>query len=99
MPFLDLAGTPAVRFPDPKIKRIRPDGSQPYTAYYAPLVYLQNGTYNYILSNPPACGLAQGIRLSSAPHLAHALSVRPHLLPPPTFRPLSRRQPPLTPSA
>jgi hypothetical protein len=54
MPFLDLAGTPAVRFPDPKIKRIRPDGSQPYTAYQAPLVYAaQTDSYSPLLTAPP----------------------------------------------
>lgn len=34
-----LAGTPAVRYPDPLVKRVLPDGSQPYTAYQAALIW------------------------------------------------------------
>jgi hypothetical protein len=39
MPFLNLAGKPAIRFPDPKIASISPNGTQPYSVYEAPLVY------------------------------------------------------------
>jgi hypothetical protein len=51
MPFLDLAGTPAVRFPDPRIKRVNPDGTQRYTAYQALLVWYDghNGYYSTVI--------------------------------------------------
>lgn len=39
MPFLNLAATPAVRFPDPLEKRVSPNGVQPYSAYNAVYLY------------------------------------------------------------
>lgn len=49
-----LAGTPIVRYPDPLVKRANPDGTQPYTAYRAPLLYNnQQGGYSIELAAPP----------------------------------------------
>ena len=49
-----LAATPAVRYPDPLVRRVNPDGTQPYTAYQAPLVYSSApGTYQILLTAPP----------------------------------------------
>jgi hypothetical protein len=39
MPFLNLAATPAVRFPDPLEKRVSPNGTQPISAYNALCLY------------------------------------------------------------
>ena len=49
-----LAGTPNVRYPDPLVKRVNPNGTQPYTAYRAPLLYNnQQGGYSIDLAAPP----------------------------------------------
>lgn len=42
-----LAGTPNVRYPDPLVKRVNPDGTQPYSSYYALVVWKEPGTNNY----------------------------------------------------
>ena len=39
MAIIDLSGTPVVRYPDPPVPRVLPNGVQPYSAYEAPLVY------------------------------------------------------------
>ena len=39
MPTLNLAGTPNVRYPDPLVKRVNPNGTQEYTAYQALFAY------------------------------------------------------------
>lgn len=39
MPFLNLAATPAVRFPDPLERRVSPNGTQPLSAYNALCLY------------------------------------------------------------
>ena len=39
MPTLNLAGTRNVRYPDPRIKRVAPDGTQEYSAYQALFVW------------------------------------------------------------
>jgi hypothetical protein len=39
MPFLNLAATPAVRFPDPLEKRVSPNGTQSLSAYNAACLY------------------------------------------------------------
>jgi hypothetical protein len=44
MPQLTLSGTPNVRYPDPLVKKVNPNGTQRYTAYQAPLVWLNNVT-------------------------------------------------------
>ena len=50
-----LAGTPNLRYPDPLVKRVNPNGTQPYTAYSAPLIYgdLNSLNSNFILDSPP----------------------------------------------
>jgi hypothetical protein len=40
MAIVDLSGTPVVRYPDPPVPRVLPNGVQPYSAYEAPMVYL-----------------------------------------------------------
>jgi len=55
-----LAGTPAIRYPDPLVRRVNPDGNQPYTAYQAALVFLNDaGEYDQLLRQPPDGILAQ----------------------------------------
>jgi len=39
MPTVNLSGTPNVRFPDPRIKRVAPDGTQEYSAYQALFIW------------------------------------------------------------
>lgn len=39
MPTVNLAGTPNVRYPDPRIKRVAPNGTQPLSAYNAVCLY------------------------------------------------------------
>ena len=39
MPTVNLAGTRNVRYPDPRIKRVAPDGTQEYSAYQALFVW------------------------------------------------------------
>jgi hypothetical protein len=39
MPIVDLSGTRAVRYPDPTVPRVSPNGVQPYSAYTAFLVW------------------------------------------------------------
>lgn len=50
MPTVNLAGTPNVRYPDPRIKRVAPSGTQPYTSYSAVLAW---NITNFVLSDPP----------------------------------------------
>ena len=40
MAIIDLSGTPVVRYPDPQVPRVLPNGVQPYSAYEAPMAYL-----------------------------------------------------------
>lgn len=44
MTTLNLSGTPAVRYPDPLVKKVNPNGTQRYTAYQAPLVWFNSDT-------------------------------------------------------
>ena len=39
MAIIDLSGTSAVRFPDPPVPRVSPNGVQPYSAYNAVYLY------------------------------------------------------------
>lgn len=39
MAIIDLSGTPVVRYPDPPVPRVLPNGVQPYSAYEAPMAY------------------------------------------------------------
>ena len=52
-----LAGSPAIRFFDPKVASISPNGTQPYSVYEAPLVYFATAgdpfTINYVMSGVP----------------------------------------------
>ena len=48
-----LAATPNIRYPDPLVKRVNPNGTQPYTAYRAPLFYFLSDGANAVLSAPP----------------------------------------------
>jgi hypothetical protein len=60
MAIVDLSGTPVVRYPDPPVPRVLPNGVQPYSAYEAPMVYLSGtkGTpavvCNIVLTGIPA---------------------------------------------
>ncbi len=57
---ITLAGKPAIRYPDPLVQRVNPDGNQPYTAYQAALVFLNEaGEYDQLLRQPPDSILAQ----------------------------------------
>jgi hypothetical protein len=57
MPFLNLAATPAVRFPDPSVKRVSPNGTQSLSAYNATCLYydLREGAWLGDI-NPEAAG-------------------------------------------
>lgn len=49
-----LAGTANVRYPDPLVKKVNPNGTQRYTAYRAPLVYIYGQAFHSIeLAAPP----------------------------------------------
>jgi hypothetical protein len=48
-----LAGTPAIRYPDPLVRRVNPNGTQPYTAYRASLFYFLSDSAYVVLSAPP----------------------------------------------
>lgn len=61
MPFLDLAGTPAVRFPDPSLALFRPNGTFVYSAYDALVAYYdprpddpELAGYQFVLVDLPA---------------------------------------------
>ena len=56
-----LAGTPNVRYPDPLIKRVNPNGTQEYTAYQALFVY-----YAPAPANPELAGYYAGLSGLSA---------------------------------
>jgi hypothetical protein len=42
MPTVNLSGTPNVRYPDPLIKRVAPNGTQPLSAYNAACLYFDS---------------------------------------------------------
>jgi hypothetical protein len=63
MPLLDLSGKPAVRYPDPLVKRVNPNGTQRYTAYQAPLVWYSAEAEGYRTS------LWQGYDFAKYPYI------------------------------
>jgi hypothetical protein len=61
MSTLDLSGKPALRYPDPLVKRVNPNGTQEYTAYQALFVY-----YAPAPANPELAGYYAGLSGLSA---------------------------------
>ena len=51
MSIVDLSGTRAVRYPDPPVPRVLPNGVQPYSAYTPQMVYLNGARYDYFIDN------------------------------------------------
>jgi len=51
MSIVDLSGTRAVRYPDPPVPRVAPNGVQPYSAYAPIMVYFDGGNYNEQIAN------------------------------------------------
>lgn len=48
MPTVNLAGTPNVRYPDPRIKRVAPNGTQPLSAYNAVCLYFDTSANGWL---------------------------------------------------
>jgi hypothetical protein len=51
MSIVDLSGTRAVRYPDPPVPRVLPNGIQPYSAYTCLAVYYSSGSYTPEIGN------------------------------------------------
>ena len=51
MSVVDLSGKPIVRYPDPPVPRVSPNGVQPYSAYAAIMVYFDGGDYSTTIAN------------------------------------------------
>ena len=62
-----LAGKPAVRYPDPLIKRVNPNGTQEFTSYQAFYCYFDavSGAYQFIFGYPPDSPLFQTLLFGS----------------------------------
>ena len=48
MPTVNLAGTPNVRYPDPRIQRVAPNGTQPLSAYNAACLYFDTNAGKWL---------------------------------------------------
>jgi hypothetical protein len=51
MSIVDLSGTRAVRYPDPPVPRVLPNGVQPYSAYAAIMVYFDGAVVTDLIAN------------------------------------------------